>query len=389
MISILTRSSNVAQVLTSLAETISENGKATAEDRKQALGLLQESLEFFQRCLNIQEFQLNQVEEAKSSESQEQHAETGATETDTQMDVDGDQASPERDEEAWATIVEPVTVDSLLDTTIAQVETLTTICAVEFSQADWPLAWVEEYFQDSLQTKLITFSSSTSRQHESDLAVAKLRSALSQAAFHNNRIDPGTFASEIHDAYESIDLSKDPHGLVDKADAQLSLATSVLQKQRQDSLPGDSPDDFNKFTWNHATSALDSLSDAAKLGSVPNLPRIHLRRGDCEVLRYSLGEKPTEYPLAIKSTSTLLGNAALYYRMAGRQAGSEGVLAKEEGEEAYVKGIVVSILEGKEEEPAGGLSEGSKADVKDMVEEMKDEGLLGNESVEKIVTMIG
>ena len=96
--------------------------------------------------------------------------------------------------------------------------------------------------------------------------------------------------------------------------------------------------EFSKVSWTHITTALDSLTAASKLRDAQNLSRIHLRRGDCELLRLSLGEQPLKYELAIKSATILLQNAGLYYRMAGRQAGSDGAGAKEEGQEAYVKG---------------------------------------------------
>lgn len=337
-------------------------------------------------------------------------------------------------EETWATIVDPITPSTLLDTIIAQVETLTVISTLEASSTaqDWPLGWVEEYYQSILQTKLSALASTTTRQQEARLAEAKFRCALADAAYRSARIDLPTYRHEVQESFQYFAMSgDDPQALCDRADAELTLYASMRQQQQQQqkesssSLPdsetsAEAQNDFNKTSWKHITSALDSLTAASKLPTVQqhNLARIHLQRGDCELQRLSLGESPARYDLALQSASVLLGNAGLYYRMAGRQASSEGammMMMKEEGREAYVKELVVSMLAsntntntnttttaaaddgggagaggggGGEESWKGISSESTRADIRDMVTEMQEEGILGPEGAAKVMGLI-
>lgn len=358
--------------------------------------LLQESLEFSQRCLNVQEYQLNQRQEYeaiedKEGQQQQQPAEpmdvevSRATKTPTSSSDDGE-------EETWATVLEPVTPSSLLDTILAQIETLTVVCALESSSASqgWPLAWVEEYYQSSLQSKLSALATTAQRQEEARLAEARFRCALADAAFRSSRIDLPTYGREVQESFHGLDMSRDPQGLCDRADAELAFYASMRQ---QTSLPD--PDhpaemhEFSKTCWQRVTTALDSLTAASKLPGAQNLARIHLRRGDCELARLGLGGRPTGYELAIKSASVLLANAGLYYRMAGRQASSEGAGAEEEGKEAYVKGLIVSMLADDHEESLKAItSDLTRGDIRETVAELQEEGILGVEGAAKVVNLI-
>lgn len=377
----------MAQVLTSLAEAITEGKRSSDQSRSQALKLLQESLEFSQRCLNVQEYQLNQAQEFEATDNEAEQStavmdgrESRGTKTPTS-------SSDQVKEETWATIIEPVTPSSLLDTIVAQIETLATICVLE-SSPGWPLAWVEEYYQASLQQKLAAFASTTQRENEASLVEAKFRCALADAAFRNSRIDLPTYLRELQESFEGLDMSNSPQGLCDRADAELALYASMRQGSLSDQDNLAEMNDFNKTCWKHISTALDSLTAASKLPGVQNLARIHLRRGDCELLRLSLGEQPTGYDRAIKSASVILGNASLYYRMAGRQASQEGAEAKEEGKESYVKELIVSMLADKREDFKGISSNLTRVDIQEMAAEMQEEGILGQEGAAKVVGYI-
>ena len=380
-------SSNTAQVITSLAEAITEGRKSSDENRSQALKLLQESLEFLQRCLNVQEYQLNQAQEFEATENKHGQQQQSRVSTATNAPTS---SSDLGEEETWATILEPVTTSSLLDTTIAQTETLIAICNLESSRASqgWPLAWIEEYHQNSLQSKLSAFASTTNRQDEVNLAEAKFRCALADAAFRSSRIDLPTYLREVQESFQGLDMSSNPQGLCDRADAELALNASIRQGSLPDPETSAEMDEFNKTSWKHITTALNSLTAASKLAGAQNLARIHLRRGDCELLRLALGEQPTRYNLAIKSTAVLLANAGLYYRMASRQASSEGAEAKEEGEEAYVKELIISMLADNGENFKGTSSGLTQVDVQEMVAEMQEEGILGKEGAAKVIGFI-
>lgn len=100
----------------------------------------------------------------------------------------------------------------------------------------------------------------------------------------------------------------------------------------------------NVVRWKHLTRALDSLTAASKLPSAKNLPRIHFRRGDCEMHRRSLGSAPSAYDIAVKSAPTLLKNAEIFYRGAAKVANVEAT--HEEEVEASTKEAVVAGLSG-------------------------------------------
>lgn len=376
--------------MTSLAEATSER------DGHRTLVLLKESLDCFQRCLVIQE---RQVQDASDPASQDADKDQVPSQDESEdMDMTPAKEDPSLEQETWATIVEPVTIDSLCDTMIAQTDALATICTLEPNTSGPDLAWAEEYYTTQIQAKLTSYATTTGRQQEHRLAEAKYRCALANAAFRTSRIDIASYAQTLTQSYLDFNLTQDFQGLYDQANAEIAFCESIRQQPSPDYLPPPiddtttqtNNDETAKLRWKHLTTALTCLTNAAKLppsAAALSLSGIHLRRGDCELMRLNLREPPLSYDLAAKSTPTLLGNAALYYRMAGREAGVQGLSAKEEGVEAYLKGIVVACLEGKVGEQLP-LSEKSKAELRDLVAEMLGEGLLGGRAVEGVAAIL-
>lgn len=277
---------------------------------------------------------------------------------------------------------EPVTKDAILDTIVAQLDTLTVICSLGSCHTD--LAWVDDYYRTTLKDKVLYYGHGSSRHHEAALAQARFTCALSDAAFRGGRLDLLTYENELTAAFsQTLDLSNHPQSLCDKADAEMAFNTSV-----QAALQQAQPVEIAQITcicWKHITRALDSLTAASKLPDAQNLSRIHLRRGDCELMRLHLGEAPLNYDLAVKSASTLLKNAEVYFRgatnLAKRDMGTE-----EEQNEAEVKESIVAGLAGNREKLL--LYVKTRRDVvESVVEEMRDDGLLGEESLEKIGSM--
>jgi hypothetical protein len=138
--------SNTAQVLTSLVEATTEPRSNHSPD---VLSLLEEALGLFQRCLALQEYQY--------TESQSQAA---AMSNDASMDdsdlpdaEDGSVSltSEEPQDDRWATILEPITNSTLLDTLLAQVETLTLVCnLIPASSEPNLLSFITEYSSNLL-----------------------------------------------------------------------------------------------------------------------------------------------------------------------------------------------------------------------------------------------
>jgi len=155
---------NTAQILTSLTEKLSESSTDGS-----TLQLIEEALRLFQLCLEVQEKQ------AQESAAQAQLAESMMSDTgnepstqfsqvtndsedggislsgESSMDVD-DGKEPAQDER-WASIVEPVNNDVLLDTVLAQLETLTQLCGLMLNVSEQGISWVEAYAEDLINIK--------------------------------------------------------------------------------------------------------------------------------------------------------------------------------------------------------------------------------------------
>ena len=376
----LTVRSNTAQVLTSLAENLSE-GRAPVNDRRsEALRLFQEALELFQRCLNVQEYKFTQAQENAAQE-----AAFPSDADDTDVAPPSGNESNVSEEEVWAAVEEPITTDTLLDTTVAQLDTLTEICSLGSSHTRNDLAWIEEYYRTELQGKIDSYNNKTYRKHEVALSKANFISSISDAAFRGGKLDRLTYERELNAAFShhDLDFNKDPQGLCDKADAYLSFNTSVqnaMQQAQENEFV-----QIGSMCWRHITKALDSLTVASKLPNAQNLPRIHLQRGDCELLRLDLGEAPLHYDLAITSAATLLKNAEVYFRGAVALAKSNGD-AVDEQKEAEVKEAIVMAL-ADDPQRLSLLIKLQRDAAAAIVEKIKDEGLLGDKAMQKLGTL--
>lgn len=329
--------------------------------------------------MNLQEYKFNQAQEDAA-----QAAEPLRDDDRPGLNRMGDIASASNasEEEVWASVEEPITKETLLDTAIAQLDTLTILCGLEFSQGHSDLAWIEEYYHSTLQVKVNTYADGTSRQHEAALVKVKFFCALSDAAFRSGRLDLLTYERELTAGFNSqdLDLANDPQGLCDRADAELNFNASIqgsISKAESTVTV-----QIGGICWKHITKALDSLTAASKLPDALNLPRIHLRKGDCEMLRLRLGEAPLKYDLAVKSMPTLLKNAEVFYRGAAALA-KKSKDNGEEQKEAEIKEATAAALAG-ETQRLTSLMESEPILVEAIAEEMREEGLLGEEGVLRI-----
>lgn len=393
-------SSNTAQVLRSLAEGI-EQDKAEHKNYE-PLRMYQDAFELFEKCLNAQE---EMLAKARLDDADVSFDEADSHDEDTKMaDAHGQPASPE---EKWFAIVEDVNEETILDTIIELAGTMTSICAlicnqdvdeVKFIHENYHinLERIDEYFKKTIHTKLHTYikPDSPSRKDEIMLAVANYTCAYAEASFHTGRTSILNYDKEVKLAFSPERLSSittesrllnSPEALCDKANAEISFALSVQSKLHVLLAPGSlcTLDLLNDLRWTHLTSALEAATEASKQEKhEPRiLPRIHLLRGDCEVLRYRLREAPCNYVLAVRCREKLLKNADKYYRGAAAFAQNES--AAEEHNEATVKAAVVWALLGNGER-LGQLAAKNLDMLRDEVEEMRDEELLSKEDVEVI-----
>lgn len=394
--------SNTAQVLTSLVEALTD-AKDNSVSQDDQLRLLEEALELFQRCLTIQEFQYAEFQAREASFNTTPTKDDAVTPPEATCaaatePVPSDQstASPstlhatstEPQEERWATIIEPVTASTLLDTILAQLETLTLLCTIAPPAL---LPWIEEYTQPLLATQLPTYISNDEARREAGLTRAKFLSALADANFRAGKIFLDTYESAVGEAWGEMQSmegwGRDAECLVSYAETLTTFndsARTVLSSQSGGEAsdiddPGsgagagsqDAKQHANESRWKALTAAQDALTKAAAVvppsgssgglglgvssSSSPqqpdiSLPRIHIARGDVELYRYALG-RDGGYQPAVQSSSTLLKNAGIYYRGAQKIARARGLKEDEETEEevleAGVKGVVVRVAMGE------------------------------------------
>ncbi|KAL1962931.1 hypothetical protein VTN77DRAFT_9027 [Rasamsonia byssochlamydoides] len=376
---------NTAQVLTSLAEALTEAKRPTEEQIQEALRYLREALELFQRCLALQEL--------RYTESQEQIRMMEAGEFDAAGDEDAgvavSQEPPEpsepaesREEEQWAAVVEPVTKNTLVDTALAQLETLATLCSLLTFDPGSGLAWVEEYSYDLLRTKIAAYVEGTDRHHEVARARAQFMAALTEILYRSGRIDVETYQRELSGAFPpDLDLSKDPGGLCSKADALTSFNSAIADNPR--ALSAEESSRSLVLRWQALTSALDAFTAASKLATAENVPKIHLARGDVEMLRWRLGRPPWNYAMSQQNASTLLKNAQTYYRGAAALARRDG--AVEEERDGSCKEALAAALAGDKTKLEPLRSAASK-DLLTVAEDMVEDGLVMSTDMETLLS---
>lgn len=175
---------------------------------------------------------------------------------------------------------------------------------------------------------------------------------------------------------QALDLKENPEGLVHKAEAFIAYDSSL----RLYPYPEESTKEVLQSRWQALTTALNALTAASKIPSADNLPKIHLARGDTELLRFQLGQPPANFDAAAKNGGVLVKNAEKFYRGAKALAGSQGTA--KEGEEASVKEALAVGMGGD----ATQLKEAIKilTSTKDVLENAIDEGLV---TVEQLVAM--
>jgi len=255
----------------------------------------------------------------------------------------GDAESNDELQEQWAAIVEPVTKNTLVDTAVAQLETLTTLCnLLTFNPEEGGIGWVEEYSSGLIQTRLPLYVDGSDRLYEAALARSKLICAMNEVLYRGGHSDVDTYQQEVGKAFgPDLDLSADPEGLCAKADALISFNSALSD------VPPPDPESFNaalSVRWQSLSAALDALTAASKIPDADNLPKIHLARGDVEMHRWRLGMSPWNYEMAQQNGTTLLRNAQTYYRGAAALARRDG--ASEEERDGSCKEAIAAAVEG-------------------------------------------
>ncbi|KAI5282772.1 hypothetical protein KEM54_002609, partial [Ascosphaera aggregata] len=418
---------NTAQVLTSLAEALIDDGRtpnarpANDDDGRsdQAVRHLLEALDLFQRCCTLQEFHVSQNEEelAEAKKRFEEQANASSLQEESAQDFeptgrkenDSLNGSNENDEQ-WATVVEPITRDSIIDTVIAQLQALSTLCGLLTADHSDELAWIEEYSTGLITEKLPLYTKDASgkRITEAALARAAFVSSLAEASYRVHRLDIETYRREVTNAFSESqvgDISSSSDSLVVQAEALTSFSNAIGDVEPF-------PDPYHpchpypdssrnpahyrraqELRWQALSSALDSLTKATKLPMTEQqkLPRIHMARGDTEMLRWRLGAAPWSHPPAVQHGAVLLSNAQTYYRgaaaLARQQAMHGAVDALAYEAEGLSKEAIAAALGGNVQKLANLLA-GGKGEVMRRAEEMVDDGLADTQDVKKVWQLV-
>ena len=371
----LTVVSNTAQVLSSLAEILSEGDAMEAFRGGEALKNFREALDLFQRCLSVQEYRLSDIQAIKSDTSVDQ--EQGQPFSVPSLDFEN---TSQLLEEQWVSIVQPITATTLLDTIIAQIETMTSMCNLMVSHNSKELLSLEKDF-NSLLDKASQLSGIERRQ-EMALARANFICTYADASYRLGRLDMPTYQAELKNAFnDSLDVSESPRALCDRAEAFINFVTSTCAITNIASLSIPDVSELKEKYWKCLTNALGDLTKATKIPNATNLAKTHLRRGDCEILRCRLGENPAPYEQAAQNANLLLKNAETYYRGAAKLAVVEMTIAEQS--EALIKEAVASALHLDGKKFSEWLAR-DRSKVASVVEEMREENMLSVQHVTQL-----
>ena len=292
-------------------------------------------------------------------------------------------------EEVWASVVEPVTVNTLQETCLAQLEGLKTLCSIQSKEHIEELALIEQIYRDKLSVKINLYSQNPENRKDAVLAKAAFLCVYAGARYRLlystiSKFDV-EFQSAILDAESLPRDSDDASILLMIADAHAEFNTSFedrLQQNKEIQTGKVDMGEANPILWKHLTYALELYASAIKVPKVPNLARIYIKLGDCELLRIRLGEEPFMYDVAEKGQSTLIHNASVYYGAAKKALLRDPALAgtQEESDELDLKNALVSYWQGFNYAEFAHFLRTSKMGALPKLEEMKDQGLLSETS---------
>lgn len=372
---------NTSQVLTSLAEQLSETGQSF-----QAIPLLQEGLELLSACLSRQEMLLEQ------QKTEFEDAEEGGV----QLDPNEKPASTTGSdlEEQTALVETPISANDLLDTVHASLSALTTLVPLVDQSAlqtygDMAHALTEKRGPSYVSLLPADLQDSASFSIALDRAIFIAAFADAQYSFHMIELETyldrlGTF--NIPGKEQSV------HAICVEAEARTELAQSALDRfEGLSDVPAD-------LCWKQLSFAQDLYTKANNLESSDAKERksdIYESKGSLELLRHRLATL-SDVPLSEsikRSAQTLIQNAQTYYKAATQLARTEDdreleFRAKQRWLIATDIGAALYGVEPNQPPPFAGNSGNARDDLIQALEECVDEGLidmaLGGEIAKRI-----
>ncbi|EXJ88232.1 hypothetical protein A1O1_05162 [Capronia coronata CBS 617.96] len=366
---------NTAQVLTAIAEAYAKDADRPDQD---ALQPLEEALELQDRCLALQELRLEQsLQEQREAAAQleTETAESGASESTAHPAQDSDASPATGTEDQWFAIVEPVTKDTLIDTILAELGTLTTLCSIlSSSPAAAPtstLGWIEEFSSKLVQTKLpiLLQDAETEKLQEIALVKANFSSGLLEAGYRLGAIDSSTYKRERDEAFRvpDLDLERNYAGLLANANSLIAFNSALADGGASIAASEASQ------RWNALSAAIANMAKASKIsGPVPDdIAETHFIRGNCSLLQHRLSHPPAFYQPAIANAAQLLKNADVFYRNASKlyQDDEQKVISHVRAAVSQALQTGSDILSAAAANAPGKGTEWTTGQIEDMVEE--------------------
>lgn len=427
---------NAAQVLTSLAEVSLESGTQEAA-KTSARALLEEAVDIFTKCLESQqrEYEQIQAEIAKaqaSGEYQEAWEGGGVQLNEAQEDDTAENASSSSEGPGdWATVEEPLTPETILETCTAQLGALTTLLGL-YDPSD--LANIEKKAQDGTDTATakipalinlidttpsaqakeepkagptLSIGSSaveevtTSPKNDAILATANFQTTIAEVAYRSGQSNSTQYAQTIEQIFSKISTSTEGQASSELAvanirssyaDALIDLASALSDGLQYAPTATTFPADV-EIQWTALTQAQTLLTQLAaapytSILSASRLADIFLARGDTDLFRFRITLFDIAKPAWVKSKPVLVGNSGVFYRGARTYAEKAGAL--EVRSTADAKAIVAEVLKEVSSGSQAGKPhwKGRSADVALVLEQMVEEGIVGRENVEGVIRCV-
>ncbi|RMZ72274.1 tetratricopeptide-like helical [Pyrenophora seminiperda CCB06] len=427
---------NTAQALTSLAEAGLEASTQTAA-KQDAIPLLEEAVEIFTTCLESQQQQYSQIqEEIARAEASGEYRE--GWEGEQQQPVETQEEKMETDSETseapgdWATVEEPLTPESILDTCTVQLTALTTLLGLYDPRTS--LSDIEKRAHVGMNTAmeiipaLIELSdkspsksevdepkggptlsigslspvedASTTPREDAILAAANFEASIAEVQYRSGRTTSTEYAQAVEQTFgilvEEAKTSETPNLgtaniLSAYGDALMDVASALVNgKQHAISSPTFATDIDIQWTALTQTQTLfTQLSSAPYTFILPpsRLANIFIARGDIDLFRFRISLFEGAKLAWLKSGPTLVANAGVFYRGARSYADRAG--AAQVRATADAKAIVAEILK----EVASGSAvikdswKGRSVDVAKVLEQMVEEDVVDGENVEGVLKM--
>lgn len=379
---------NSAQVMITIAETMSESPSTTGAFTDNPVSLLQEALELLSSCFSRQEMLLEEqrmqfTDNQEGGVSLENKTSAGAAQPEAEASSDDEEG-----EQQSATIQMPTTPMDLVDTARSSLTALTLLVSLDGPSNLPTLASMAQALTDTkipFYVSQLEQSEQAEVKEEVDLERAEFVAALAIADCRAGSITIDDFLSRLQ-VFEGLDLNTNVGAMCIYADALVEFVSNLLLSRIV-------PKAHNpaQICWTQLSRAQDLYGKAVKINTEEAQERkaqIYEARGDVEMLRFRLATSSGESLSASTKASapTLIKNAQTYYRGATghyRVTGDEPAAVK-----AEIRGLVAAVVGGMASEMAKEpllaplLQKGTDAHA--VMADMMGEGLLG-EDFEQII----